>query len=64
MSDNAEKTAFVLVALGTAGLLANESVFSWGRIATLLCAALSVVGLVVLGLARWGRGRGTARRVL
>jgi hypothetical protein len=56
MSENVEKTAFVLVALGTAGLLANEFAFSWGRIATVVFAALSLVGLVALGLARWGTG--------
>jgi hypothetical protein len=59
MSENAEKTAFVLVALGTMGLLANEFALSWGRIATLVFAGLSLVGFVALGVARWGKGRGT-----
>ena len=56
MNENVAKTAFALVGLGTVGLLANEFALSWGRIATLMFAALSLVGLVALGLARWRRG--------
>jgi len=44
-------SAFVLIAVGTVGLLANEFVFHWGRTATLSFAVSSAVGLVVLGLA-------------
>lgn len=44
-------SAFVLIAMGTVGLLANEFVFHWGRTATLGFAVLSAVGLVILGLA-------------
>jgi len=42
---------FVLVAIGTAGLLANEFVLAWGRPATLAFAAANVVGLVALAVA-------------
>jgi len=48
-------SAFVLIALGTVGLLANEFVFHWGRTATLWFALSSAVGLVVLGLGYWNR---------
>jgi len=43
-------SAFVLIAVGTVGLLANEFVLHWGRTATLWFAVSSAVGLVVLGL--------------
>jgi len=40
--------AFVLIIVGTFGLLANEFIAQWGRAATLASAALNLVGLVVL----------------
>ena len=49
---------FVLILLGTLGLLANELAFHWGRTATLLFAALNAVGLAVLGPVLWGARRG------
>jgi hypothetical protein len=42
---------FVLVVVGTLGLLANDFAFHWGRTATLLFAGLNVVGLAALGTA-------------
>jgi hypothetical protein len=36
----------ILLLIGTIGLLLNEFVFHWGRIATLSFAALSAVGLI------------------
>ena len=59
MSERAKGLAFVLVAIGTLGLLTNEFVFSWGRIATLLFAAANGVGLVGVGIALWGKGQDT-----
>jgi hypothetical protein len=46
--------AFVLLAVGLAGLLLNEFVFQWGSGATITFASVEVFGFVVLALARWG----------
>jgi hypothetical protein len=43
--------ALVLIAVGTAGLLANEFIAGWGRIATLASAGLNLIGLAILGYA-------------
>jgi hypothetical protein len=49
-----ELSGFVLLMIGTLGLLLNEFVFAWGRPATLLFAAANVVGFVLLAYAYWG----------
>jgi hypothetical protein len=54
-----ELSAFVLLMIGTLGLLMNEFVFDWGRPATLLFAIINVVGLVALGLSYWGSKQAT-----
>ena len=41
--------AFVLLCLGSTGLLANEFVFGWGRTATLCFAATTVAGFAIFG---------------
>jgi len=46
--------AFVLLAVGLAGLLLNEFVFHWGTGATITFAALEIIGFVALASARWG----------
>jgi hypothetical protein len=38
----------MLLLIGTAGLLLNEFAFGWGRLATLIFAALNTLGLVQL----------------
>ena len=43
--------AFILVGIGTIGLLINELVFDWGRCATLTFAIINVVGLASLAFA-------------
>jgi hypothetical protein len=40
--------AFILVIIGTAGLLLNDFVFDWGRIITLVLAGFSSIGFVTL----------------
>jgi energy-converting hydrogenase Eha subunit C len=45
--------AFILLIIGTVGLLLNELVFDWGRVATLLFAASNLIGLVLLGISYW-----------
>lgn len=47
-------SAFILLIIGTTGLLINEFVFDWGRVATLSFAAVNIVGLTILALMIWG----------
>ena len=47
--------AYILLLIGTLGLLLNEYVVDWGRTATLLFAGSNVVGLVILALVNWGK---------
>jgi len=47
--------AFVLLIVGTIGLLINELILDWGRCATLTFAIINVVGLVSLAFAYWTR---------
>lgn len=44
-----ELVPFVLLIIGTLGLLLNEFVFEWGQAATLSFATANVIGLLVLG---------------
>jgi hypothetical protein len=46
-------TAFILVGIGTLGLIINEFIFDWGSAATLTFAAINVVGLAVLAFEFW-----------
>jgi|SaaInl7_200m_RNA_FD_contig_21_2728209_length_432_multi_6_in_0_out_0_2 hypothetical protein len=41
--------AFVLLCLGSTGLLANEFILGWGRAATLSFAAITVAGFAIFG---------------
>jgi len=45
--------AFILIIIGTIGLLINELIFDWGRGATLTFAIINVVGLASLAFAYW-----------
>lgn len=54
MKTTIEISAFVLLLIGTLGLLMNEFVFAWGSSATLAFAAANIVGLVALGYSYWG----------
>lgn len=53
MREVAKLTAFVLLIIGTIGLLVNEFVTDWGRGVTIMFACLNVLGLVVLTFATW-----------
>ena len=48
MDEHLGKTAFVFVAIGTLGLLANEFLFAWGTLATLIFAAINIIGLAAV----------------
>ena len=45
--------AFILLIIGTMGLLINELIFDWGRGATLTFAIINVVGFASLAFAYW-----------
>jgi len=49
--------AFVLLIVGTLGLLLSEFVFDWGRAATLSFALANVIGLLALGFTHLGGGK-------
>jgi len=51
MREVAKLIAFILLGIGTIGLLANEFVADWGRCATLTFAIINVVGLATLAFA-------------
>ena len=48
MREVTKLSAFILLLIGTTGLLINEFVLDWGRVATLSFAAINVVGLIIL----------------
>ena len=51
----AKLSVYVLLIIGTLGLLINELIFDWGRAATLTFASINVVGFVTLAFVHWGR---------
>ena len=53
MDEIAKWSAFILLIIGTLGLVANEFILDWGTIATLTFAALNVVGLIILAFVNW-----------
>jgi len=59
MKETVKLSGFVLLIIGTLGLLANEFVFDWGSFATVAFATLNVVGLALLGFAHWGMKQDT-----
>ena len=56
-SDAIKLIAFVLLIVGTIGLLVNEFVADWGSGVTIAFAFLNVLGLVVLAYATWTMGK-------
>ena len=55
MRESTRITAFILVAIGTVGLLINEFIFDWGRLWTVGFAIFNVVGLTTLAITFWRR---------
>jgi len=51
--------AFILLVIGTLGLLSNEFIFHWGSTATLTFAVVNVVGFAALAFSYWGMRRET-----
>ena len=60
-SDAIKLIAFVLLFLGTIGLLVNEFVTDWGRGATIAFAFLNVLGFVILTYVTWTMGKRKAQ---
>ena len=58
MSRSIKLTAFILLIIGTIGLLVNEFVADWGRAATLTFAIFNCIGLVTLGVTYFGKKGG------
>jgi len=54
MREVAKLSAFILLIIGTLGLLINEFIFGWGSTATLTFAAVNVVGFAILAYTYWG----------
>lgn len=48
MGDYARVGGFTLIFIGTLGLLFNEFVLEWGRLATVIFALLNILGLALL----------------
>jgi hypothetical protein len=48
MREAIKLSAFVLLGVGTLGLIINELIFDWGRAATLTLAAVNIVGFAIL----------------
>ena len=53
MRESTRLIAFILIIIGTIGLLINELIFDWGRGATLTFAIINVVGFASLAFAYW-----------
>jgi len=54
MKEAIKLSGFILLTIGTVGLLVNEFVFSCGRTATVTFAIINLVGLITLAVAYWG----------
>ncbi len=44
----AKRSAFILLIIGTVGLLINEFIFDWGGVATVVFAIFNIAGLIIL----------------
>jgi len=57
LKEVAKIIAFILLIIGTIGLILNEFVADWDRSATITFACLNFVGLVVLAYTSWVIGK-------
>ena len=55
MKETIKLSAFILLSIGTLGLIINEFIFDWGRIASLTFASINVIGLATLAYVYWSR---------
>ena len=57
MKEVAKIIAFILLIIGTIGLLLSEFVADWDRGVTITFACLNGVGLIVLAYTSWATGQ-------
>ena len=55
MREVAKLIAFILLIIGTIGLLVNEFVTDWGRVVALIFAVFNCIGLVTLAITYFGK---------
>jgi hypothetical protein len=55
MSQTIKLAAFILLIIGTVGLLVSEFVVDWGRAPTLIFAIFNCIGLVTLAVIYFGK---------
>ena len=60
MQNFLKTTAFILIIIGTVGLLLNEFVWEHSSTRTIIFAVVNFVGLVNLGFAHFGMRKSTA----
>ena len=54
MREVVKSVGFILLIIGTLGLLITEFILDGGRAVTMTLAAVNVVGLATLAFAHWG----------
>lgn len=57
MKEAAKLIAFILLGIGTVGLLVNEFVTDWGSEITITFACLNILGLVLLAFTARSMGK-------
>ena len=55
MKESTLLIGFILLAIGTIGLLINELIFDWGRGTTLTFAIINVAGFASLAFTYWSK---------
>ncbi len=53
MKEAIKISGFILLFVGTVGLLVNELVIDWGRTATVTFAVINLVGFISLAVSHW-----------
>ena len=53
MKEAIKLSGFILLIVGTVGLLVNELAMDWGRTATVTFAIINLVGLITLAVTHW-----------
>jgi len=53
MKEAIKISGFILLIIGTVGLLVNELVIDWGRTATVTFAIINLVGFITLAVSHW-----------
>ncbi len=54
MKEAVKLSGFILLVVGTFGLLVNELAIDWGRTATITFAIINIVGFITLAVSHWG----------